>query len=719
MDGNPTDLRSLAAKSSCIQLVYEWASCEMPTINTWKDEKGYGTCPDHEWVIWQMNEMQIPGSPVMPDSIRDLIEYQITWVLEEVTDWICYHHKKNFFHDEPASPLKDYLLKLIWKSNRSIDYTETAKNILTSSNFNAMERYRFACTYCFPEDVQNLREITELADWCFKEEPLLVYWSKYYLTDQLHHTIKLPTGFVSIEVFMFSEAVEKYDLLAPIVYFFTEFYSDIKLWQFCDVITYPESRGTKYLKELLSVMDGCERGLVYQGNVILRILENLVRIRDYEGISQMYSELKGKSYWTNFAAIIVELVKASISPHRNRFNSLTSLFLLMEIWNDAIGEDEFLEDVIDLQSYIAAKCSTAIVSDENRIKYCWSTDGFHRPLEFIRALAAAYEPRNFLKSNFYWLVIWQPFASIVQLIDEFQLDVKDVEELKMHTRHSSRMKRVCLKYLESGKLDEFSAFVSFCYQDHKADISAYQKDLLTNEDGLKALADALNHIDWRIVNEFVNNVFRDVAGFVSGYTTRLLFRAFQNGEYFLMKMMKREDANGHDIVECIQTFVPDNDNLSLAKETFVDLLLKTLYNDDYYVYDDVYTVFKRAVFNDHMLNWCFGSETGVAEFKEMINVSEVFLAQFWGCIETSTISTFKFTDSMEEFLLWYYPIESERRAFKLEMIHSYYEFDVIGLHLKDRSYRRRMLNWFFENDAEAITEFVDNVSSIKFSIRCG
>ncbi|XP_065209440.1 uncharacterized protein LOC135837924 [Planococcus citri] len=714
MNRNPAELHSLAAESVCmesvcIQLVYEWASCEMPTIDTWKEEEGYGTCPHHDWLIWQMNEMQITGSPVIPDSVRDQIEYQFSWISEKVTDWICYHHRRNFFHDEPASSLKEYLLKLVWKPNRSIDYTETAKNILTSSNFNAMERYRFACTYCFPEEVWNLKDMAKIAmDWCFKKEPLLVYWSKY-LTNQLH-TITLPAAYASIDMVMFREAVEKLYPQEAVEYFFTKFNnSGIKIWQYSEVIANSKIlHGKKYLKELLSLMNECEKRLVYQDNAI-QIVKNLIWRGDYEGISLMCCELKGKSKWTNLPLIIVKLVKKSISIYFVHFNPLSSL--LLKVWNDAIGKDGFLENVRDLQSRIATECSTEIVSSKNCIKYSRSIDAFHRPLEFIRALAAAHEPRNFLKSNFYWLVIWQPFASIVELIDEFQLNAEDVEELKMHTRHPSRMRCACLKYLENGKLDEFSAFVSFCYSGHNADMSAYQKDLLIDEDGLKALADALNHIDWKIVIEFVNNVFRDNAGFASGYTTRLLFRAFQNGDEmyeFLRKIMQQEDAmNG--IVDCIQTFVPGNDNLSLAKEAFVDLLLKALHDDvDFFV-------FKRAAFNENTLNWCYGTETGVAEFKEMINVSEVFIAQFWGCMATRTSLTFEVSDSMEEFLHWYYPIDSERRAFKLEMIHSYNESEAIALQLKDRLYRRRMLDWFLENDADAITEFLANVSSIKFS----
>ncbi|XP_065209445.1 uncharacterized protein LOC135837929 [Planococcus citri] len=700
MDRNPIELRSLAAESSCIQLVYEWASCQMSAIYTWKNnEEGYGTCPDHDWLIGQMNEMQIPGSPVMPDSVRDQIEDEFTWILKQVTDWICYHHKKNFFHDEPASSLKEYLLKLIWKPDRSglsIDYVATAKNVLAGSNFNTMEKYRFACTYCFPEDVRKLKDMAKIArNWCFEREPLLVYWSKY-LTKQLH-TMNFP-DYVPIEVVMFREAVKKYDLQAPVEYFFTKLNTTgLKIWQCCDVITNPKSKGRKYLKELLlSLMNEREKDLVYQDNMI-EIINTFLEQRNFESIGQMYSELKGKLNSTNYASIIEVLAKNSIRYGRN-FNSLSSL--LMEIWNDAIGKDGFLENVRDLQSRIAIEYSIKISSPENRLNYCYVRDEFHRPLEFIRTLASAYDARNFLKSNFHWLVIWQPFASIVQLIDEFQLDAEDVEELKRHTRHPYRMRRICLKYLQSGKLDEFSALVSFCYQGHDAIITAYQEDLLMDEDGLKALAHGLNfRVDWRIVHKFVNNVFRNMEGFASVYTARLLFHVFENTtEYFLREMMEQGEAN--TIVECIQTLVPDNVNLSLAKQTFVDSYLKTLHNDSYFV-------FKQATFND-MLIWCYGTDAGPAQFKEMINVSEVFVAQLEGCVVMSE-PTFKISDSMEEFLHWYYPIESERRAFKLEMIHSNDVFETIEMHLAERRYRRRMLNWFFENDADKITEFIAKI----------
>ncbi|XP_065204562.1 uncharacterized protein LOC135834573 [Planococcus citri] len=686
MDRNPTDLRSLAAESSCIQLVYEWASCEMPAVDTWKNEEGYGTCSSHDWLIWQLNEMQLPGSPVIPELVRNQIEDEFTWILKQVTKWICYHHKKNFFHDEPASSLKKYLLKLIWKPDRSglsIDYTATAKNVLAGSNFNAMEKYRFACTYCLQEDVRNLKDMAKIAmDWCFKKEPLLVYWSKY-LTNRLH-TITLQK-YVPIEVVMFRVAVEKYDLQAPVVYFFTKLNASLRIRQCCHAITNWRSSGIKYLKELLPLMNERERGLLYQDNM-MKIIEIFLAQRNFEGISQMYSELKVKLTSTNYALIIEKLVKRSIDSYHN-FNSLTPL--LMTIWNDAIRKSEFLKNVKDLQWRIAGVL-------EHCSNFCDLRDEFHRPLEFIRALATVYNPRNFLKSNFYWLVVWQPLASIVELIDEFHLDAEDVEELKGHTRHPYRMWISCLKYLKKGKLDEFSAFVSFCYQGHDAILSAYQKDLLMDEDGLRALVEALNHIDWKIVNEFVNNVFRGTDGFVSVYTTRLLFHVFGTGyEFCLRGMMKQGEANS--VMECIQTFVPDNVNLSRAKQAFVDLFSE-------YLRDDCSFVFKQAAFND-VLIWCYGSEAGAARFKETINVSKVFVAQLEGCVMMGR-PTFKISDSMEEFLHWYYPIECERRAFKLEMIHSYGEFPTIAKFLKKRRYRRRLLDWFFEKDADKITEFM-------------
>ncbi|XP_065209431.1 uncharacterized protein LOC135837918 [Planococcus citri] len=692
MDTNPTELRSLAAKSACIQLLYDWTSCETSANDTWKKEKDYGTCPDHEWFLWQLNEMQLPGSPVIPNVVLDQIEYHMTnKILKQVTKWICYHHGKNFFHDVPASPLKQYLLKLIWKPNYKIDYAATAKNVLAGSNFNTMEKYRFACTYCFPEDVWNLRDMAPVAiGWCFEKEPFLVYWNKC-LANQLH-TIPVPAN-DSIDEVMFAKALKEYDLWQPVKYFFGKLNSGARLSQCNNVFWH--KRG-KYQKELLALLsDECEKISVYRANME-EIIWNYETLDDFEGIRQICTELKDKLSFKDFALIIKGLARWTMyySTHE-KFNALTPL--LMEIWNDASDEDKRQLASTGLQSHFPLK-SYEMIMDEGTYHF----DDRHRyrnPLVFIRALAEAYEPRNFLKENFFWLVLWQPFASVVGLIDEFQFNAEDVEELKWYTRRrrSRRMDYACTAYLASGEFDEFSSFVSFCYSDDNAGRIAYQRYLLM--DRLDEFSNALWRwrVDWRIAYEFVNNVFRETDDeFASSYTTLLMQYALKRKMHFLMERMHGEEANS--IVECVETFVPHHDNLSRAKKTCIGSLFKYLHNGFYPIFNETLV--------EKLLIWCYGTETGVARFKKKINVSKIFVAQLDSCVEDDT---FKATDSMEGFLHWYYPLESERKAFKLKMIYSYGEFEKIGTLLKERKYRRRMLNWFFENDAYKIKEFITKI----------
>ncbi|XP_065209435.1 uncharacterized protein LOC135837920 [Planococcus citri] len=403
---NPTELRSLAAKSSCIQVVHEWArNDEMPAIDIWKKEEDDDTwCPDHEWFIRQMNEMQLPGSPVIPNLVRDQIKYHMTSILKQVTQWIYYHHRKNFFHDEPASPLKEYLLKLIWKPDRSIDYEATAKNVLAGSNFNPMEKYRFACTYCFPEDVRNLKDMAKVAiDWCFEEEPLLVYWSKY-LTDQLH-TITLPAN-DSIEEIMFAKALNEYDLWQPIKYFFGKLNSGARLSKCNNVIL---NTRAKYQKELLALLNECERSSVYQANLAKIIYNYCVELQDFESVRQIHIEMKDKWSFEDLGIIICDTALWSmVSPQF--FNALTPL--LMEIWNDTSDEDKRRVVSTGLRSCIAKKWNDLIM--EHVEYYYDNRDLFRNPLVFFCALAEAHEPLNFLRSNFDWLVIWQPRALAVE-----------------------------------------------------------------------------------------------------------------------------------------------------------------------------------------------------------------------------------------------------------------------------------------------------------------
>ncbi|XP_065209446.1 uncharacterized protein LOC135837930 [Planococcus citri] len=687
---NPAKLRSLAAKSSCIQLVYEWASCEMPAVDIWKKEEDYGTCPDHEWFIWQLNEMQLPGSPVIPNLVLDQIEYHMTSILKQVTDWICHHHRKNFFHDDPASALKQYLLKLIWKPNCTIDYAATAKNVLVGSNFNDMEKYRFACTYCFSEEVCNLKDMAEVTiDLSFEAEPLLVYWSKY-LANQLD-TISLPAN-DSLDEIMFAKALNVYDLWQPIKYFFEKSNSGARLLQCKKVLMHKDG---KYQQGLLAVLNECEKCSVYQAN-LKEIIKNYIKVNNLEGIVRIYAEMKSELSFEHFAVIIEELARLSANTG-HYFNPLTRL--LMEIWNDA--SDQYKRRVV----------STGLRTILGNIwSWSWShsvkadVDDIDNPLMFIRALADVYEPRNFLKENFYWLVLWQSFTSVLKLLDEYQFSAEEIEELKRDTRRSDTMKYICSANLRSGDIEEFNSIVSFCYSDDDASRIAFQRKFL--RDHSDDLSDGLCRTDWRIVREFVNDVFRDTDddGFVSSYTTKLVEHVLEKEMLFLMDRMYvkmyPEEANSVDVLKCIEAFVPHQRKLSRAKKTCIDSLFKCLHNDSFFVFKETQV--------EKMLIWSYGTdETGVAKFKEKINVSKCFVSQLYKCDKGDT---FKATDSMEEFLRWYYPLENERKAFKLEMIHSYGKFEEIGKMLKQRKYRRPMLNWFFENDACKINEFITKIS---------
>ncbi|XP_065225225.1 uncharacterized protein LOC135849010 isoform X2 [Planococcus citri] len=698
MNSKPAELRSMAAKSLCIRVVYEWASQETLETDDWRDEDGYGTCEDHDWFIWQMLEMQVPESMIIPNMIRDQIECHITSILNEVADWIRYHHRLRFFHDEAANLpdadffLKKYLLELAWRPDQSIDYTATARNVLAGSNFSTLEKYRFACTYCFTQEIQRFRILGGMTkSYCFERDPFMVYWGKW-LYNELH-TITVPV-YVSIDVVMFGEAMKHHNVWLPMKFFFEKLNSGGKIWQCGNALTLEATK--KYQKELLAMLSDSEKALVYQDHMKV-IIENYLKSGNLEAIRQISSELKVNANFQHFIVIIKRLVLFSMENSRN-FNEITPLFF--EIWND-VNDVEKNYNYTGLRSRIAENCARLIGDRCSRFDFN-SRRQYRDPLVFIRAFAAAHNPNHFLQSNFYWLVIWQPFASIVGLINEFQLSVEDVERLKMITREPSKIEYACLIYLRYGKFREFNRFISFCYSNDDGNRIAFQKNLLNTDDGLDALGDALDRVKWRTIYDFICHVYHDSRDFASICTTQVMLRALKDEtSSFLKHMMHRCEAKS--IIRCIKTFVSAGDNLSEAKLACIDLINK-------YIYSHKDFVFKGGQFHE-ILEWCYGygRAQGFDDFFDALDVERcaVLVTQLENCFDEYT---FRVTDSFQEFFYWIssgFEHEWERSELKLEMIDvdCWYLEHTIKF-LRQRRYRRCLLNWFFDSDADKITEFL-------------
>ncbi|XP_065209464.1 uncharacterized protein LOC135837948 [Planococcus citri] len=434
MDDSPMKLQTLATKSVCVRLVYDWAEGEMPLINVWERGIRDGTevCPTHQWFLWQLTEMQVPRFANIPSEVQYQIEDNMPPILKEVKKWIMYHHLLNFFHDEPSSSLREYIVKLVWNHHFKIDNSASAKNILTNDNLTLLERFKFASAYCIVDEIEKFRDMMDsVPEWELLGEAFVAYWYRY-LTNKLD-TIDKPRN-SSIEMW-YLKTSEKAMLWSSAVYFFDKLDSASKSAEFERVLKFFADTN---LKDLLAKLTDKEWNLACR-SAISKIVEQIVQYGTLDQVQLVWKLFRSKMDSKNFCGILETLVPLSMRNARD-FEKWTPL--LMRIWISA--SSKFKQAAIDkkLWKSIGEKCLSNVAHDK-------PTDFRARrrqigdPMKFVRLVLKSIpvEKRmEFFQKNFCWLIVWAPVAAVDQLMRDF---------LERYNRDVVKLKKVvanCSKY---------------------------------------------------------------------------------------------------------------------------------------------------------------------------------------------------------------------------------------------------------------------------------
>ncbi|KAL6968945.1 hypothetical protein U1Q18_047115 [Sarracenia purpurea var. burkii] len=696
----------MASKSLCIRVVGEWANANMSTEDVLIDDYIHSnTCSNHDRFIRRMYEMQMPSNIAIPKLFRSFIDDNITPILNQIRNWIVYHHSKRFFHDEPASSMNEYLIKLAWKADYLIDYGATARNILTNDRLNIMEKFRFACTYCLVDEIRKLQEMSDVTIYLnFEIEPFLVYWSKY-LKNNLH-TIRLPKD-VSMDTVMFQKSFQLYNLWSPAAYFFAKLDTTAKLSEFPNFMKHC---GQKYRRELLEKLND-EGWTVACRNSIVIVMENYAKCGDFEDTRYVWRQFADQVDSKNLCRVIVKLVPLSMRNCRN-FNELTPL--LIDIWISVRNEVQNPATIARFLRHIGAACSK-IFDDDEKFDFN-SRRELREPMKFWRVLLSSVEREhreNFMRVNFLWLTLWQPFAAVNELLEEFVVDYECVEKLKVEMKYSAKLHQICSKLLQFGEFDEFNDIVRFFWFDERysfsqADVDYVKRSLVMSPPGVKALSGYLFLHGWNRLFEFVRGIFwpeisisptRYMMQLIDvGFSNTAFDQVFQETRFLAMKICRGELS---DVVDLVNTF-GRSAVVNFNALTFLSAhaLLQCLFNEPEGM------VFKASEIDD-FLKWSSGNEKAPEDFRKTTapHFPKAFLGQLKNCVDDFT---FRASDSMEAFLQWCFANETKIRSFKRDMIYRHRDYKLIGDLLAQRKYRRCMLQWFFHNDDDSIEEFKNN-----------
>ncbi|XP_065209459.1 uncharacterized protein LOC135837941 [Planococcus citri] len=714
MDDSPMKLLSLAAKSVCVQLVYEWADGEIPTIDVWeritRDDGGLDAdaCPAHSWFLWQLREMRVPRFAHIPDKIRYQIEDNIPPILEEVMTWILYHHFLNFFHDEPSSSLSEYIVKLVWNRRFEIDNSASAKNILTNDKLTPLERFKFASAYCIVDEIEKYRDtIDSVPEWESIGEPFVAYWYRY-LTNKLD-TIDVSKDY-SIEMWYLKTSEESI-LWPSVVYFFDEVDSTSRSNEFVLILeTFAES----YLSDLLAKLTDNKWNLACC-SMISRIVQKIVQYGSLDQVRFVWKLFESKIDSKNFAEILETLVLSSMRNAKD-FDKWTPM--LMEIWTSASSKLK-QSAIVDTKLWqsIGEKCMSIIAHEETadfRTRRRQITD----PMQFIKLVLnsiPAKQRLTFFENNFCWLIVWAPFAVVDQLMrDVLQNDYDhDVVELKKIVANCSEIERLRGILIAFGEFDELDTLVSFYFPGvdgiSAKNEAAMQKKLkfhkfkfILSENVFDPVCFCIYRGDWKPLYEYVQ---KNVTWISPVGLEAIMKKVILQGKCWPRKIHKGEM---NDLKEFVSTVYS---NANPADQDSVDAQLKFLkIRYESYLLIALFDhnlrkkiVFDRANLKDFLL-WIYkGDENLIDEnFKQPSLFPRGFLVQLKGCV---TEGSFRVTESMDEFLKWCFETEAERQQFKRRMIYDYRQYPLIEGLLMRRQYRQKMLFWVFDDDVSLIEKF--------------
>ncbi|XP_065209460.1 uncharacterized protein LOC135837942 [Planococcus citri] len=715
-DDSPMKLQCLAAKSICVRLLHKWAEGEIPVINVWKRAQGYGTdhCKDHDWFLWQLSEMQVPQFAYISGEIQNQIEDNMVPILETVYWWIRAHHGcNNFFHDQPSSPLNEYIVKLVWNHHFKIDRLATAKNILTNEKLSLLERFRFASVYCLVDEIEKFRGmIDSIPEFDFKADPFVAYWSKY-LRNKLH-TISVPKNNSSIEMLLFNTAME-HGLWPTVEYFFDKLDSAQKTSKFESILgMYGE-----FYRDDFSAGLARKKWNPLCCFASSKIIARIVRYGSPEQVRIVWKLFESKMNPKNFYGILETLVPLSMR-NASEFEKWTPL--LMEIWTDA--SNNLKQSAIDMKLWESIGEKFFDHFRDEHIPEFRARRLISDPMKFIRiVLKSMPAKKRFFEKNFCWLILWAPFAAVDELMrDGLEHYDRDVIELKKVIANDEVKTQWSLSSLLAyGEYDEIDAIISFYLPGidriletkirngviTQNDLRWYKVTFIMSPDNFDSMLMQVYRGDWKELYKYME----ENISWVNPDTSRdVMIKLFMTTRrYFARKIDGGQMNDLKEFVSMIYSNTKPEDEfyaqhqLKFLKRLFENRLAKVLFKTDHTTNYRKKMTFDRAAVREFLL-WIYDGDEKLMDkiFKQPRLFPSGFLVQLKGCVAEGC---FQATESMDEFLKWCFATEAERQRFKRKMIYDYRQYQLIEGLLMRRKYRPRMLLWFFDGDAWLIEKF--------------
>ncbi|XP_065217914.1 uncharacterized protein LOC135843819 isoform X2 [Planococcus citri] len=427
------DLKEMAAMNVAIALWNHLDVAQAVSIDIKRYSQSIGFS-----LYEKVNQWWSPDKLPVPPLISEQIGKYVSKMRNEIDDWVMYHHRKVFFYAKSSHSVYYHIYDIIWYPNGTINYKETARNLLKSMRISDVEKCHLLCTYCLKDDIErmspqmfsnNLLDMVE-----FERQPLIYYWNCFY-RKQLD---KIPIGAdaVNLSVDQFMVKCHYVDNWPAKEYFFDRLSSNDQVEMASWLI---DKYGMKYLKLLLVKLDESQRLHLYS----MEKLEKSVKIMSifasarvyYEDILKTWSEIRNLITPSQFVTIFKTL-----------FRMLKYDIVVKEIWTSA--RDDLKHHLLNSfdQYNILEKMLNAWISDTEN-------DSFFIVMQDVdKNLKLNITKKVFFLESCDTLIFRGELKSLDRLLNSSFDDIQESTECKQNLAKERSFHTHCIKLIVDEKL---------------------------------------------------------------------------------------------------------------------------------------------------------------------------------------------------------------------------------------------------------------------------
>ncbi|KAL6994658.1 hypothetical protein U1Q18_048079 [Sarracenia purpurea var. burkii] len=633
----------------------------------------------------------------VPPCIKEMIDAKIEQIRCQLPEWINFLTKATLFDQNFLDVLPKCFHSIVFNSNGTICFRQTASNMVKMAEFSDLEKYKIACTFCLENDVRLIWPLVSKDsrvngnDSESDQFDLMNYWNMRMKSEMDSVTVG--------QRFRKSYDTQNWSALE---YFF-DMLTDEDLLQNISVF---HGRGRSNWR----------KNFEFMGNTLCKFNKDQARMLFQRRPGRLLASLIAKDEYFSHACKLWSIMKQYVFESRDVFpNILRGMWRVMFEVGDLnfMRRDRVNQFLIEMWATAPDHVKSQLT--ENRIHFFFDNlyeYSLHFSLRYGHDMTFLLQLLNFTTyeiRNRMWKWKWPMLIPISKplYLEEFIRLCLSNEEAIVFKQDASKTE--CDQHFKDliklALYSEFSDYLHFLLEDPKS-IQDFSKQVLESN-----AATLFSYDDDKFCkfDAFVSSIYSNVAEDVDIFKEQII--SSKEGLSHLHHAFNKDCLE--DFNHILSKFIKSDQSLGKIKRELLD------YCRDY-IPNVTHNPFDRNKWTK-LLEWCTADAQEISAFKTSLNIDGIFekqIANYRGGYPYDR----KCLSVIDEFAIWYFDDEPTRKKFKMSKIINYKNSPAIcaifATNTDSNLIIIRLLKWFFDADLRMVHEFqqysgISKISSLE------